>query len=143
MKPLELAAEEEFLREALQRNVDGPFEEVGISARKTLQWLDDKTPTPQVLFLASLSYYATGEGNRNQLICRPARCRRDFIHSLMRDLEGHYFVIGCDVYENEIPDDPVVNYLLSPALRRGLQMELDSEHPAYFELNVLHYVNGS
>lgn len=109
------------LRDALTKSVArNPYEDVRTKHSQMLEWLDqslDPDTGYDIVFTATLDYYASGEGRTIVFIADNAENEHQFIRKVMAKLDGHYFVIGVKIYRGIPQDDPVIDDLLTNTVK--------------------------
>lgn len=81
------------------------------------QWHKDRGETWRRWFF-TVNYFATGEGHTMIFTTAGGYSKAEALAAAVRE-EGYWWGIGFDVHDT-IPDNPVTNMLLTPALRKDL-----------------------
>lgn len=110
------------------KDIDGQLHEVACNVPTNEENIDSLKKYP--LFIATINYFATGEGCTMILYISRAQNLDEF-----KDFAGQqypaldYYLQGAEIYKNKIPDDKdfVWNNLSSKYIKRKIKMILSGE----------------
>ena len=94
------------------------------------------------IFIATFTYFATGEGYQENIFIRGAKDMDDF-KKMFNTKHGEYFAIGTDFYDTYPENDKILKKHLSETMQAHIKEVMENGFDCWYQYDLQMYFNCS